>query len=80
MDGNGRNGFRDSRAERDDARDIRGLHRLGDAAEDHFVDESRIETGAGEERTDNDPPKLVCGEFTQISAGFAKRAFANHRQ
>ena len=73
MHGRGRHGIRDAGAQGDDARDIRRLHRLRDAAEDHLVDEPRIETCAREQRIDRDAPEVVRRKRGEVGAAAAKR-------
>ena len=49
MHGDGRDVLGDAGAQGDDARDVRGVGGLADTAEDDFVNQRGVETGAGEE-------------------------------
>jgi hypothetical protein len=66
MNGKGRNSLRDSRAQRNDPGDVCGLSGLTDAAEDHFIDQTRIKTRASQQCADRDASKFVSREAAEV--------------
>ena len=64
MDGHRRFGFRKTGTQSDDAGDVHRIWWLADAAEDGFIDEHRVDPGAGEQRTDG-----MAAEFNRIEVG-----------
>ena len=73
MDGHGGNVLGNSRTQRDDARDVRGIGGLRDATEDHFVNERGIESGALEKIRHGDAAQLHRVEPGEVGAGLAER-------
>ncbi len=73
MHGDRRHVLRHAGAQRDDARDVRRLRRLADAAEDHLVDQRGIDAGAREQRIDGDAAEVVRGKRRERGADFAER-------
>ena len=72
MNRHGGNALGNSGAQRNDARDIRGIRRLRNAAENDFIDERRIEAGASEQGVDRDTTEFLRAFVREVRAGFAK--------
>ena len=66
-------GFRQARAQRNHARDVRGLGGLGNTAENQFVDQARVKAGLGEQCIHRDPPEFVGGQRRKLGAALAER-------
>ena len=73
MDGHGRDVLGNAGAQCDDAADVRGVGGLRDAAEDHFVDERGVQTGALEEIRHGDAAQFHGVEAREVGAGLAER-------
>jgi len=79
MNGHGGNAFGDPGAQGDDARDVGGIRRLRNAAEDDFIHERGVQPGAREQRVYGDAAKVLGAAMRKVRAGLAKgRADAVH--
>ena len=72
MDCDGRNVFGNSCAQSNDARDVRRIGGLADATKYDFVNNCRIDAGAGKQGVDGNAPQFIGAHLGQIGAHFAK--------
>jgi hypothetical protein len=63
----------DAGSQRDDAGDVGRIHRLGDATENDFIHQRRIQRGPGQQGVDSDAPEFIGAEGGQVGPGAAER-------